>query len=173
MSPRRLRHRAELDVDDAVRALLLVMPRLVGRAKRLGVPEALRSLSLAPRHLSLLSFLLLDGPMTVNELAQRLEVAPTTVSLMVSDLSRAGVLERREDDTDRRRRIVGIAKPMRAAVEAWLAPGAAAWRAALTPLTAAERAAVVRALQSYEEAGGRRRGYDPLLHVPHQGGAPW
>lgn len=146
---------AELGVDEAIRALLLVMPRLVGRVKRLGVPEELRSLPLAPRHLSLLSFLLLDGPMTVNELAERLEVAPTTVSLMVSDLSRAGVLERREDDTDRRRRIISIAAPNRAAVEAWLAPGARAWHAALAPLTSAERAVVVRTLQNYEQAAGR------------------
>lgn len=41
------------------------------------------------RHLSLLAYLLFDGPMTVNDLAVRLEIAPTTVSLMVSELSRS------------------------------------------------------------------------------------
>lgn len=35
-------------VDDAVRALLLLMPRMVGRAKRIPVPEELQSLALAP-----------------------------------------------------------------------------------------------------------------------------
>lgn len=48
--------------------------------------------------------------MTVNELAVRLEVVPTTVSLMVGELTRKGILERREDEADRRRRIVGIAE---------------------------------------------------------------
>jgi DNA-binding MarR family transcriptional regulator len=166
MPASRPRHRAELDVDDAVRALILVMPRLVGRAKRLGLPDELRSLSLAPRHLSLLSFLLLDGPMTVSQLAERLEVAPTTVSLMVSELSQTGVLERRQDDTDRRRRIVSIAAPKRPAVEAWLAPGAKAWRAALGPLTATERATVVRALRDYEQAVGETSGSMPRTTPP-------
>jgi hypothetical protein len=55
--------------DAIVRELLLVMPRLVGRAKRLGVPDALRSLDLAPRHLSLLSYLVFDGPLTISQRA--------------------------------------------------------------------------------------------------------
>src|SRR3954452_6847616 len=112
-----------LSVDEGVRTLLLLMPRLVGRAKRLPVPESLRSLDLAPRHLSLLAYLLFDGPLSVNELAARLEVAPTTVSLMVGDLSRKGVVERREDEADRRRTLVSIAAANQDAVDAWLARG--------------------------------------------------
>jgi DNA-binding MarR family transcriptional regulator len=138
--------------DDAVRELLLVMPRLVGRIKRLPPPEQLRSFDLAPRHLSLLSMLLLDGPLTVSELAGRLSIAPTTVSLMVSDLSRKGVLVRREDDTDRRRRIIDISPQSRPAISQWLSPGARAWRQALAPLTAEQRRTVVDALLAYEAA---------------------
>src|SRR4051812_15617791 len=117
--------------DDAVRQLLMVMPRLVGRIKRLPPPEQLRSLDLAPRHLSLLSLLLLDGPLTVSQLAGMLGVAPTTVSLIVSDLSRKGVLVRSEDNADRRRRIVDISPQSRPAISQWLSPGARAWRQAL------------------------------------------
>jgi DNA-binding MarR family transcriptional regulator len=143
---------AGIGVDDAIRALLLLVPRMVGRAKRIPPPEALRSLELTPRHLSLLAYLLFDGPMTVNELADRLEVAPTTVSLMVSELSRKGVLERQEDEADRRRRIVSIAGPMRPAIDSWLAQGATAWRTALEPLTSEERRVVVETLRAYERA---------------------
>jgi DNA-binding MarR family transcriptional regulator len=143
-----------LEVDEAIRALLLLMPRLVGRAKRLPVPEELRSLALSPRHLSLLSFLLFDGPSTVNELAARLHVAPTTVSLLIGELSRKGVLERREDERDRRRRIVSIAPARRPAIEQWLARGAGAWRATLDPLPAGQRAAFVATLHAYERALG-------------------
>ncbi|WP_344318629.1 MarR family winged helix-turn-helix transcriptional regulator [Actinocatenispora thailandica] len=131
--------------------MLLLMPRLVGRAKKLTVPPALASFGLAPRHLTLLALLLLDGPMTVRVLAERLEVAPATVSLMVGDLSRQGILHRGEDDTDRRRVIVSIAAPHRRAIHAWLAGAADAWRAALEPLTAAERGLVVATLRRYEE----------------------
>jgi DNA-binding MarR family transcriptional regulator len=141
-----------LSTDDAIRALLALMPRLVGRAKRLPPPDELRSFDLAPRHLSLLSYLLFDGPMTVNDLAERLEVAPTTVSLMVGDLSRAGILERREDDADRRRRIVSIAGEHQPAIRAWLARGATAWREALGSLTPAQRRTFVSTLLAYERA---------------------
>jgi DNA-binding MarR family transcriptional regulator len=131
---------------------MLVMPRLVGRVKRIPVPEQLRSFELAPRHLSLLSLLLLDGPQTVSELAAHLSVAPTTVSLIVGDLSRKGVLVRREDDADRRRRIVDISPASRPAISQWLSPGAQAWRRALAPLTPAQRRVVVDTLLAYEAA---------------------
>jgi DNA-binding MarR family transcriptional regulator len=143
-----------LSVEEATRALLLLMPRMVGRVKRIPVPDELRELALTPRHLSLLSYLLFDGPMTVNELATRLEVAPTTVSLMVGELSRKGVVERREDDADRRRRIVGIAAGRRQAITDWLGRGASAWQRALDPLTPDQRRMFVETLRAYEEGVG-------------------
>jgi DNA-binding MarR family transcriptional regulator len=138
--------------EDTVRELLQVMPRLVGRIKRLPVPEQLRSLDLAPRHLSMLSLLLLDGPLTVSQLARLLGVAPTTVSLIVSDLSRKGVLVRHEDEVDRRRRIIDISPDSRAAIAQWLSPGAHAWREALKPLSPAQQRMFVDTLLRYEEA---------------------
>lgn len=143
-------------LDESVRAMVLLMPRLVGRAKRLPVPESLRSFDLAPRHLSLLTYVLLDGPLTVNELAKRLEVAPTTVSLMVTDLDRQGVLDRRTDENDRRRTLISIADAQRTAVAAWLGGADRGWRAALGPLTPAERALVISTLRVYEEAVSER-----------------
>lgn len=141
-----------MSTDDTVRELLLAMPRLVGRVKRLPLPEQLRSFELAPRHLSMLSMLLLDGPLTVSQLAGMLGVAPTTVSLLVSDLSRKGVLVRREDDTDRRRRIVDISPDSRPAIAQWLSPGAHAWRDALAPLSPAQQRTFVDTLLRYEQA---------------------
>lgn len=138
------------DVDDAVRALLLLMPRMVGRAKRIRIPDELQSLTLAPRHLSLLAYLLFDGPLSVNELAARLEVAPTTVSLMVGDLAKKGVLERVEDPADRRRKIVSVSEEHRAAIDGWIGRSADAWRAALAPLGPAERGMFVETLAAYE-----------------------
>lgn len=138
--------------DDAVRTLMLVLPRLVGRIKRLPPPERLRSLDLTPRHLSLLSMLLLDGPLTVSQLAERLSVAPTTVSLMVGELSEKEVLLRRPDPDDRRRRIIDIAEDVRPAVSQWLSPGAQAWEEALAPLDSAQRRLIVDTLLRYEAA---------------------
>ncbi|TDC85586.1 helix-turn-helix domain-containing protein [Actinomadura sp. 7K507] len=139
-------------VDEAVRDLLLLMPRLVGRAKRLPVPEALRGMDLAPRHLSLMAHLEYDGPASVNELAARLEVAPTTVSLMVGDLTRLGVLERTVDPADRRRRVIGIAPAYTSPITEWLSGNASAWEHVMRDLAPAERATVVAALHAYEAA---------------------
>ncbi|MEU8304796.1 helix-turn-helix domain-containing protein [Actinomadura sp. NPDC048955] len=152
-------------VDEAVRILLLLMPRIVGRAKRLPIPPALRGLDLAPRHLALLAHLEYDGPASVNELAARLEVAPTTVSLMVSDLSRPGVLERTADPADRRRRIVAIAPAFAAPIAEWLSGSASAWERVMRDLAPTERATVITALRAYEAAleqgPGERRDAGP------------
>ncbi|WP_433328263.1 MarR family winged helix-turn-helix transcriptional regulator [Spirillospora sp. CA-294931] len=139
-------------VDEAVRTLLLLMPRLVGRTKRLPIPPALQGLDLAPRHLSLLAHLEYDGPASVNELAARLEVAPTTVSLMVSELSRPGVLERTADPADRRRRIVAIAPAFATPIAEWLSGSVTAWETVMRDLSPAERATVITALRAYETA---------------------
>ena len=146
----------EMSTADAVRAMLLLMPRLVGRAKRLPMPATLRGLDLAPRHLALLAYLQYDGPLTVNRLAERLEVAPTTVSLMVGDLSRHGVLTRTEDDADRRRRIVAIAPDFAVPIRQWLSGSAAAWTGVLGALTPGQRATVVAAMRAYEAALDRQ-----------------
>ncbi len=125
---------------------------LVARAKRLPIPDALRGMDLAPRHLALLAYLQYDGPLTVTELADRLEVAPTTVSLMVGDLSRRGILTRQEDDTDRRRRIVAIAPAYAVPVTEWLSGSATAWTEVLAALTPAQRATIVATMRAYEAA---------------------
>jgi len=148
----------EMTTAEAVRSMLLLMPRLVGRAKRLPVPPALRGLDLAPRHLALLAYLQYDGPLTVSELADRLEVAPTTISLMVGDLSRHGILTRAEDDADRRRRIIAIAAGYTAAISQWLSGSAAAWTEVLDALTPGERATIVATMRSYEAAFDRHAG---------------
>jgi len=142
----------EMTTARAVRSMLLLMPRLVGRAKRLPIPDALRGLDLAPRHLALLAHLQYDGPLTVSELAGRLEVAPATVSLMVGDLSRRGILTRHEDDADRRRRIVAITPDFAGPITQWLSGSATAWTQVLAALTPAERATVVTAMRAYEAA---------------------
>ncbi|RKN06341.1 MarR family winged helix-turn-helix transcriptional regulator [Streptomyces radicis] len=136
--------------------MLLLMPRVAARLKRVALPERLKSFHLAPRHLSLLAYLLFDGPQQVSQLAARLEVAPTTVSLMVSDLSKQGVLERHPDPQDGRRTIVTLSgdPETRAAIEGWLANGAEAWRTAFATLSAAERAMFVATMRRYEGASG-------------------
>lgn len=140
------------EVDDGVRALLLLMPRVVARIKRTPVPPQLEEYNLAPRHLSLLAYLFFDGPLSVSELATRLELAPATVSLLVGELNRYGVVDRDNDPADRRRRIVGISGEYVEAVRGWLGNGVRAWRTALEPLSTAERRTFIETLRVYERA---------------------
>ncbi len=59
----------------------------------------------APR-LSALSVIVFGGPLTVGELARTEQVRPPTISRLVSDLEKQGLVARREDPGDRRVRWV-------------------------------------------------------------------
>jgi DNA-binding MarR family transcriptional regulator len=69
--------------------------------------------SLGPRHIPPLFALAMGGPASVGELAARIDLAPTTTSLLVNELSRVGLVERKEDDHDRRRTIVDVSDQIR------------------------------------------------------------
>jgi DNA-binding MarR family transcriptional regulator len=71
---------------------------------------------------------------------------------MVGELTRKGILDRREDPADRRRAIVTLSDAHREAIDNWLARSARAWRQALEPLTDKERALFVNTLKNYEDA---------------------
>lgn len=145
--------RDRLDTDDALRVLLQALPQVAAGLKRPGVPAPLDVLftTLGPRHIPVLSYLLLDGPMSVSELAARLGLAMPTTSLMVRDLEGARLVERAEDPGDRRRRLVSISDEHRDVVESWLAQRAHPIRAALERLSPAERWALSHGMQVLAE----------------------
>jgi DNA-binding MarR family transcriptional regulator len=58
--------------------------------------------------------LTMGGPASVGDLAARINLAPTTASLLVNELSRAGLVVRKEDEGDRRRTIVDVSEEIRA-----------------------------------------------------------
>ncbi len=92
--------------------LLVALVRVAQAGRRRGIapgpadPPALASL--APRHLAALTQVVFHGPLTVSALAERLGVALTTTSLLVSQLADAGLVERREDAADHRRTLASI-----------------------------------------------------------------
>ncbi|MCW2946706.1 MAG: hypothetical protein JWR24_3423 [Actinoallomurus sp.] len=57
------------------------------------------------------------GPMTMRDLAERLVIDRPYTTLIVDDLERRGLVERRVDLTDRRAKIVTITAPGRDAAE--------------------------------------------------------
>ncbi|MGH9090684.1 MAG: MarR family winged helix-turn-helix transcriptional regulator [Acidimicrobiales bacterium] len=90
------------------------------------IQDLLGSGFLAPRHVGALAVIAMEGPLSVSALASREGLALSTASLMVTQLSQAGLVERREDAHDRRRTVVSVAPAYRrdseAALESKLAP---------------------------------------------------
>jgi DNA-binding MarR family transcriptional regulator len=75
--------------------------------------------SLGPRHMPALLAVAAAEPLSVSELAARLGLGLSTTSAIVGQLSRAGLLERAEDESDRRRTIVRLHEKDRAVIGAW------------------------------------------------------
>lgn len=142
-------------VDDDLRELLKLLPRVMAGLKRSALPAEVRALfgetSLGPRHIPALAFLLYDGPMAVSELAARLGVTLTTASLMVSELDRHGLASRREDEHDRRRTIVAIPDTKRPVIEGWLGSRAEPMRRTLERLPPDQRRAFLHAMRLLEQ----------------------
>jgi DNA-binding MarR family transcriptional regulator len=68
------------------------------------------------RHVSMLISLAIDGPGTVSELAQRLDMTGAHTSLVVGELARAGLVERDHDERDRRLIVVSLSDAAKPAV---------------------------------------------------------
>jgi DNA-binding MarR family transcriptional regulator len=138
--------------------LLPLLPQLVrAMTRRMAeVPPSLKSVwdahSLAPRHMNVLLTLSVAGPMSVTDLSARLAVGLATASLLVGELSRVGLVARREDEDDRRRTIVELAPAHREAVAGYLSRRSALLAVALAPLSPAERAGLTRGLRAIVDA---------------------
>jgi DNA-binding MarR family transcriptional regulator len=83
--------------------------------------DAMEHALLGKRHASALLAVAAAEPIGVSELAKRLGLLLSSTSTLVGELSRAGLVERAEDDEDRRRTIVRVHEDYREAMGAWLA----------------------------------------------------
>jgi DNA-binding MarR family transcriptional regulator len=96
--------------------------------------------SLQRRHMLTLLTVTLAGPFSVSALASQLRLGLSTTSALVGDLSRAGLLERHEDDRDRRRTIVRLDGRHSDEITAWAQTVLAPLRRTLELLSPAARA---------------------------------
>jgi DNA-binding MarR family transcriptional regulator len=81
--------------------------------------EAFESGGLGPRHVPVLMVVGLDGPLSVGQIAERIGLSLATTSLMVGELDRHGLVERTEDERDRRRTLVRLHADHRAIIDRW------------------------------------------------------
>jgi DNA-binding MarR family transcriptional regulator len=138
--------------------LLPLLPALVrAMTRRMAqVPRGLKTVweahSLAPRHMNVLLTLCFVGSTSVTDLSALLGVGLPTASLLVGELSRVGLVVRREDDVDRRRTIVELAPAHREEVAGFLSRRAGLLAAAVEPLSPAERTGLLRGLRAIVDA---------------------
>lgn len=111
---------------------------------------------LCPRHVAALEQLR-GGPVTVGCLAARLDLTLSTVSNVLADLDRAGVIIRSPDPGDRRRTIVRITPARQAMVEEWLEGAAAPLARVLDRLAPGEREIFLKAMDMLEAELRSRR----------------
>ena len=111
-------------LDEQVRELIALFAGIVKGLKadrEEEKPEELQRAfdegSLGERHFPPLIVLSLEGPMSVSELADRVGLTVATTSLLVGELNKAGLVDRREDERDRRRTIVSLTEEIRKIAE--------------------------------------------------------
>ncbi|MCL4445395.1 MAG: MarR family transcriptional regulator [Actinobacteria bacterium] len=108
-----LEERLDIEGDEACELLLAFVRLARGKRHESDLPkqleELVRSGLLAPRHLAAFAVIAIKGPLTVSDLANHEGLALSTASLLVTQLFDVGLVDRREDEEDRRRTLVSIA----------------------------------------------------------------
>jgi len=147
----------EQSLDEGAVELATLLAEVVHAGKRRnGTPakeleEAAEREELGPRHAPVLFAVALDSGLSVSELAERVGLSLATTSLLVGELSRAGILARAEDERDRRRTIVTIAEEYEGTVGEWVRRMLEPMRSTLGRMSPRARADFMRGLRILAE----------------------
>jgi DNA-binding MarR family transcriptional regulator len=140
------------DLDSRTAELAALLGQVFNAAKRRApappdlFDEAKACENLGPRHAPVLFSVALADGLSVSEIAERIGLSVPTTSLMVGELSRAGLVTRTEDERDRRRTLVTIPPDLAGPIEEWRAELLGPIRKTLERLTPTERATLTKAL---------------------------
>ncbi len=129
--------------------LMQLFPRVIRGMRRWHDHAPHAPAPLSPRHVAALEQIR-GGPLTVGELASQLGLTLPTVSGVLADLDRAGLVERRPDPADRRRTIVQIVPGQAALIGQWLDGAAKPLARVLDQLTPSEQEAFLKAMDLLE-----------------------
>ncbi len=117
--------------------------------------DAIDSGGLGPRHMPALLAVATAGPLSVSELARRLGLGLSTTSAIAGELSRAGLLERSEDDADHRRTIVRVPDGYADVIVTWADLAVLPLRATLTRLSPRARESFIEGWRILHEEATR------------------
>ncbi|HXP29153.1 MAG TPA: MarR family transcriptional regulator [Solirubrobacteraceae bacterium] len=151
--------------EDSVLELATLLGSVVRNLKQRADPpprafrEAFEAHSLGPRHMPVMIAVALGEGSSVSEIARRVGLSVATTSLLVGELSRAGLLERAEDPSDRRRTLVTLHKDHRAVMRRFIRKIVEPMRRTLNSLAPAARDGFLegsRLLAKESAPGGQR-----------------
>jgi DNA-binding MarR family transcriptional regulator len=113
--------------------------------------------ALGPRHGAPLLTLAFEDALSVSELAERIGLSLPTTSQLVGDLSRAGLVDRTEDEDDRRRTIVRLHADYREVFKTMLAAQLAPIQRTLEKLPPRTRAHFIEGMRVLSEESAEDR----------------
>jgi DNA-binding MarR family transcriptional regulator len=117
-------------------------------AELLGADRRLRGRDPSSGQVRALFLLASQEEATAGELAKRAELSPASMTAMLDQLERAGVVERRRSDSDRRQVIVTLTDAGREQVASKRAAWEQRWRNALGAHSDAEVEAAMRVMRT-------------------------
>jgi DNA-binding MarR family transcriptional regulator len=141
----------DAQVQELRRALRLVLRGLWRRRRH---PAELADLMrrggprIGPRHVALLVHVGTEGPRTVGQLADELGLSLPAASRLARDLEEHKLAERSEAEEDKRRTVVDLNASTKRGVRSWLDRRDEPLRETLAALTADEREAFLKGLQT-------------------------
>jgi DNA-binding MarR family transcriptional regulator len=143
------------DSDEVAGRLLSILPHLLHTLRRdrmrlAGDDPLAGMLSERRGQFRLLHVLLDGGPMTSQELAQRLEISPPTVSTMVRALAEHDLVSRERDGVDQRQVWISLSARGRQAVADERGRMREVVLARVARLDTADRDAIARAIPAFE-----------------------
>jgi DNA-binding MarR family transcriptional regulator len=146
-------------LDERAVELATLLTGVFHAAKKRGPPppqliEAAERENLGPRHAPVLFAVAMDEGQSVSELAERVGLSVATTSLLVGELSRAGIVARAEDERDRRRTIVTIPDQLKGQIGSWKSEVLEPMRRTLEHLPADDREAFMRGVRLLAEESG-------------------
>jgi DNA-binding MarR family transcriptional regulator len=147
----------EVNVDTQLAADLITALSGIRRALRRRVGPAAGAASLTEAQRELVRVVRMKPRIRVGEAAAELQLAPNTVSTLVSQLSAAGWLRRETDPQDARSAFLLLTPAAETRVAEWRDRRLAALQQALAQLSAADRSALERAIPALSRVVDRLR----------------
>jgi DNA-binding MarR family transcriptional regulator len=142
----------DLKVGPQAAALFIALGAVLKQLRRTPLPrnpadrDAFQG-ALAPRHVEAWLQIAAADPITISDLAEKMQVTLATMSQVVGELDQMGVIQRAVDKTDRRRVFLFVTGAHREMLKATIERRMMPVQRTLDQLTEAEGATFIRGLQ--------------------------